>query len=76
MADHRLLAIPVIDKASVMCCIVTIDDALQAVREGASREVRNSEAWMLSTRRISTPVCAPCCARGPDGCRCSFWANC
>jgi magnesium transporter len=40
MADHRLLAIPVRDKAGVMCGIVTIDDALQAVREGASREIQ------------------------------------
>jgi magnesium transporter len=40
MADHRLLAIPVVDKSSVMCGIVTIDDALQLVREGASREVQ------------------------------------
>jgi len=40
MADHRLLAIPVRDKAGVMCGIVTIDDALQAVREGASRELQ------------------------------------
>lgn len=40
MADHRLLAIPVRDKAGVMCGIVTIDDALQADREGASRELQ------------------------------------
>jgi len=40
MADHRLFAIPVRDKTGVMCGIVTVDDALQAVREGASREMQ------------------------------------
>jgi magnesium transporter len=38
MADHRLLAIPVVDRAGVMQGIVTVDDAMQAAREDADRE--------------------------------------
>ena len=40
MADHRLFAIPVRDKSGLMCGIVTVDDALQSVREGASRDMQ------------------------------------
>jgi magnesium transporter len=40
MTNHRLLAIPVLDPSGVMCGIVTIDDAMLAAREGASREVQ------------------------------------
>ncbi len=40
MADHRLLAIPVLDRAGVMQGIVTIDDAMQASRESADRELQ------------------------------------
>ena len=36
MADHRLLAVPVL-RAGVMQGIVTVDDAMQASREGADR---------------------------------------
>jgi magnesium transporter len=40
MTDYRLLAMPVLDASGVMCGIVTIDDAMLAAREGASREVQ------------------------------------
>ena len=40
MTDHRLFAIPVVDRAGVMRGIVTIDDAMQVARESASREVQ------------------------------------
>jgi len=42
MADHRLLAIPVVDRAGVMQGIVTIDDAMQAAREDADRELQKA----------------------------------
>lgn len=38
MADHRLLAVPVVNRTGVMQGIVTVDDALQAARYGADRE--------------------------------------
>lgn len=40
MTDHRLLAIPVLDKGHVMHGIVTIDDAMQVARESASSDVQ------------------------------------
>src|SRR5262249_16033363 len=40
IADHRLLAVPVVDSDGVMQGIVTVDDALQASREGAGRDLQ------------------------------------
>ncbi|MBZ5675327.1 MAG: magnesium transporter [Acidobacteriia bacterium] len=40
MSDHRLLAIPVLDKSRVMQGIVTIDDAMQAGRESADEQLQ------------------------------------
>jgi magnesium transporter len=40
IADHRLLAIPVLDKAGVMQGIVTVDDAMQVAQEDANREIQ------------------------------------
>jgi magnesium transporter len=40
MADHRLLAIPVLSRSGVMRGIVTIDDAMKAARENAARELQ------------------------------------
>lgn len=40
MADHRLLAIPVVNKAGVMQGIVTVDDAMQAERENADEQLQ------------------------------------
>src|SRR5262249_19095510 len=40
MADHRLLAVPVLNRAGVMQGIVTVDDAMQAEREGAGRSLQ------------------------------------
>ena len=51
MTDHRLLAIPVLDPSGVMCGIVTIDDAMLAAREGASREVQK----IGGTEALDTP---------------------
>lgn len=39
MADHRLLALPVLNRSGVMQGIVTIDDAMQAARETAGRDL-------------------------------------
>ena len=51
MTDHRMLAIPVLDPTGVMCGIVTIDDAMLAAREGASREVQK----IGGTEALDTP---------------------
>jgi magnesium transporter len=40
MSDHRLLAIPVLDKFRVMQGIVTVDDAMQAGRESADEQLQ------------------------------------
>jgi magnesium transporter len=40
MSDHRLLAVPVVDRSGVMQGIVTVDDAMQAAQEGADREMQ------------------------------------
>src|SRR5262249_32981203 len=40
MADYRLLAIPVVDRAGVMQGIVTIDDAMQAQRDNADQQLQ------------------------------------
>jgi magnesium transporter len=40
MADHRLLAVPVIDAAGAMQGIVTVDDAMQSARQGAGRDLQ------------------------------------
>jgi magnesium transporter len=40
IADHRLLALPVIDGAGAMQGIVTVDDAMQASREGADHDLQ------------------------------------
>jgi magnesium transporter len=40
IADHRLLALPVVDRIGTMQGIVTIDDAMQASREGAGRDLQ------------------------------------
>jgi magnesium transporter len=40
MADHRLLAIPVLDPSGVMRGIVTVDDAMQAAQADADREIQ------------------------------------
>ena len=40
MSDHRLLAIPVLDKSRVMQGIVTVDDAMQAARENADEQLQ------------------------------------
>ena len=42
MADHRLLAVPVVNRAGVMQGIVTVDDALQAAREDADRDLQKA----------------------------------
>lgn len=42
MADHRLLAVPVVNRAGVMQGIVTIDDAMRAAREDADRELQKA----------------------------------
>jgi magnesium transporter len=40
MSDHRLLAIPVVNRAGIMQGIVTIDDAMQAERENADQQLQ------------------------------------
>ena len=40
IADHRLLAIPVLNHGGIMQGIVTVDDAMQASREDAGRELQ------------------------------------
>jgi magnesium transporter len=40
MTDYRLLAIPVLDHTGVMQGIVTIDDAMQASRDGADHDLQ------------------------------------
>jgi Mg/Co/Ni transporter MgtE len=40
IADHRLLALPAVDRIGTMQGIVTIDDAMQASREGAGRDLQ------------------------------------
>jgi magnesium transporter len=40
MSDHRLLAIPVVNRAGVMQGIVTIDHAMQAARENADQQLQ------------------------------------
>ena len=42
MADHRLLAVPVVDDAGVMQGIVTVDDAMTATRENANRDIQKA----------------------------------
>jgi magnesium transporter len=42
MADHRLLAVPVVNRVGVMQGIVTVDDALQAAREDADRDLQKA----------------------------------
>ena len=42
MGDHRLLAVPVVDRAGVMQGIVTVDDAMQAARADADRELQKA----------------------------------
>lgn len=40
IADYRLLAIPVVNRAGIMQGIVTIDDAMQAERENADQQLQ------------------------------------
>ena len=40
ITDYRLLAVPVVDKTGRMQGIVTIDDAMQASREGAGKDLQ------------------------------------
>jgi magnesium transporter len=40
MADYRLLAIPVVDRAGIMQGIVTIDDAMQAQRDKSDQQLQ------------------------------------
>jgi magnesium transporter len=42
MANHRLLAIPVLDAAGRMQGIVTVDDALQAAQENADQQLQKA----------------------------------
>lgn len=51
MSDHRLLAIPVIDRSGAMQGIVTVDDAMQAAQEGANREMQK----VGGTEALDTP---------------------
>jgi magnesium transporter len=40
ISDHRLLAVPVLDKFRAMQGIVTIDDAMQAARQNADQQLQ------------------------------------
>lgn len=42
MADHRLLALPVLNRLGAMQGIVTIDDAMQSARENAARDLQKA----------------------------------
>jgi magnesium transporter len=42
ISDHRLLAIPVVNRAGIMQGIVTIDDAMQASRESADQQLQKA----------------------------------
>jgi magnesium transporter len=56
MSDHRLLAIPVLDRTRVLRGIVTMDDAMRAAQENANREMQKvggSEALDLPYLRTS-----------------------
>ena len=42
MADHRLLALPVVNSSGVMQGIVTVDDAINATRENAAHDMQKA----------------------------------
>jgi magnesium transporter len=57
MSDHRLLAIPVVNRTGIMQGIVTIDDAMQADRESADQQLQKAGGMQtLETAYLDTTL--------------------